>query len=338
LTRHATRPQPLSKRRTRWAALAVPTVGLLAAATLAATTVPGTGQAASAARPIIFGAAADNPAQVTAHEKVLGRHMEGVRDYKSWDSTLFASNQTWMRDTGHTLFLSIKAKRINGTIVKFADIAAAKAGSTLYNDMVSMATQIKAFRNTVYIVLNHEPEASGSYANGNGAQFAAAWRNFVTIMRAQKVTNAKYVVTFTGYGFTRKDTHNIAYYYPGDTYVDAVAADLYNWGSCRKQPWTPMSSLVAGIKNWGAAHPTKPLMLLEWGTVEDKAVPGRKAQWIKDVQALFKLPAYNQFTALLQWGGLNIKANCPFDYSTSATATAAWAAMGRDPAYELNPA
>jgi len=305
---------------------------------LAATTGAGTGQAASAAHPIIFGAAADNQAQVTAHEKVLGRHMEGVRDYKSWGSPLFSSNQTWMRDTGHTLFLSIKAQRSSGARVKFADIAAAKAGSTLYNDMVSMATQIKAYRNTVYIIFNHEPEASGSNANGTGPQFAAAWRNFVTIMRAQRVTNAKYVATFTGYGFTRKDTKNVSYYYPGDTYVDAVAADVYNWGSCRSQPWTPMSSLVAGIKAWGAVHPTKPLMLMEWGSVEDKQVPGRKAQWIKDVDALFKQPAYGQFTALLQWGGLNINANCPFNYSTSATATAAWAAMGRDPAYTLNPA
>ena len=67
-----------------------------------------------------------------------------------------------------------------------------------------------------------------------------------------------------------------------------------------------------------AQNPDSPIKFF----IDDKAVPGRKAQWIKDVQALFKLPAYNQFTALLQWGGLNIKANCPFDYSTSATATA----------------
>ncbi len=264
--------------------------------------------------------------------------MEGVRDYKSWGSPLFSSNQTAMRDTGHTLFLSVKAIRASGARVKFADIAAARAGSALYNDMVSMASQIKAFRNTVYIVFNHEPEASGSTANGNGPQFAAAWRNFVTIMRAQKVTNAKYVATFTGWGFSRKDSGNVANYYPGDPYVDAVAADVYNWASCRKQPWTPMSSLVAGIKAWGTAHPTKQLMLLEWGSVEDKSVPGRKAQWINDVDALFKTPAYSQFTALLQWGGRNIVANCPFDYTTSTTATAAWATMGRDPAYGANPA
>ena len=264
--------------------------------------------------------------------------MEGVRDYKWWDATLFGANQLWMRDTGHTLFLSIKAKRSNGSIVKLSDIAAARSGSTLYNTMVSMATQIKNYHNTVYIILNHEPEASDSLTNGNGAQFAAAWRNFVTIMRAQKVTNAKYVATFTGYGFTRNDSRNVSYYYPGDAYVDAVAADLYNWGKCRQQPWTPMSSLVAGIKSWGGAHPTKQLMLLEWGSVEDPAVPGRKAKWIKDVSDLFKQSGYSQFTALLQWGGLNIDSSCAFGYTTSTSATSAWVAMGRDAAYSLNPA
>ena len=39
------------------------------------------------------------------------RHIEGIRDYKPWDGVLFGSQPTWMRDTGHTLFMSIKAER-----------------------------------------------------------------------------------------------------------------------------------------------------------------------------------------------------------------------------------
>lgn len=84
--------------------------------------------AASPAAPSIFCAAADNPTQVQADETVLGRHMDGIRDYNSWDSIIFGANQIWMRDTGHTIFMSNKAQRSNGTAVKFADIAAAGWG------------------------------------------------------------------------------------------------------------------------------------------------------------------------------------------------------------------
>ena len=291
----------------------------------------GTSQAASPSAPMIFGAAADSQAQVLADESVLGRQLEGVRDYKSWDSTLFGASQTWMRDTGHILFLSIKAQRTNGTQIKFADIAAAKPGSALYKDMQSQAAQIKAFKDLVYIIFNHEPEAT--LVNGTGPQFAAAFRTFVTVMRASGVSNAKYVAAFTGWGFSRPDSGNVSNYYPGDAYVDAVGADVYNWASCRSQPWTSMASLTAGITAWGVAHPSRQLMILEWGSVEDKAQPGHKASWIKDTQALFKTAAYHQYTAILQWAGLNTASQCSFFYTTSSTAQAAWKAMGDDSSY-----
>jgi len=296
---------------------------------------PGSSQAASTTRPIIFGAAAATKSQVLDHERVLGRHMEGVRVYKDWDDSLLGSELIWMRDTGHTPFLSIKARRNGGSYVKFSAIATAAPGSTLYRDMQRMAAQIKSYRAPIYIIFQHEPEEDGAYRNnGNGPAFAAAFRKFVTVMRASGVTNAKYVATFTGWGFKRKDTRNVAkYYYPGDAYVDAVAIDVYNWAGCRGDDWKSMAFLIEPLRQWGRAHPSEKLMLLEWGTVEDRAVPGRKAQWIKDAQALFKQPGYEQFSALLQWGGRNYAAKCPFDYVSSASATAAWAAMGRDAAY-----
>ena len=251
---------------------------------------------------------------------------------------LFGSSQTWMRDTGHTLFLSIKAQRTNGTRLKFADIAAAKPGSTLYANMQNMASQIKAFGKTVYISFNHEPEASGSTASGTGPQFAGAFRTFVAVMRTSGVTNAKYVATFTGYGYTRKDAQGVSNYYPGDAYVDAVGADVYNWAACRSQPWTPMWQLVAGIYAFGRLHPNKQLMVMEWGSVEDRTSPGHKALWIQQAQALFKDPVYSQFTVVLQWTGLNIDPRCSFNYTTSATTQAAWKVMGNDPSYLANPA
>jgi hypothetical protein len=311
--------------------LIVPATVLALVSSVLALVAQGTSQAASPSAPMIFGAAADSQAQVLADESVLGRQMEGVRDYKSWDSTLFGASQTWMRDTGHILFLSIKAQRTNGTQIKFADIAAAKPGSALYKDMQSQAAQIKAFKDLVYIIFNHEPEATS--ANGNGPAFAAAFRTFVTVLRASGVTNAKYVATFTGWGFSRPDAGNVSNYYPGDAYVDAVGADVYNWASCRSQPWTSMASLTAGITAWGLAHPSKALMILEWGSVEDKAQPGHKASWIKDTQALFKTGAYHQYTAILQWAGLNTASQCSFFYTTSSTARAAWKTMGDDASY-----
>jgi hypothetical protein len=310
--------------------LASATILLTAAAAFGAAT-QGTGRAASSASPIVFGVAAANQTQVTAAEKAQGRHIEGIRDYKPWDGIIFGTQPKWMRDTGHTIFMSIKAQRANGSKISFASIAAAKPGSQLYKDMQSIAAQIKAFGAPVYITFNHEPEASASLAMGNGPQFAAAWRNFVTVMRASGVTNAKYIATFTGWGFSRTDAQAVKNYYPGDAYVDGIGADVYNWASCRAQPWTSMASLVAGLKAFGAAHPTKGLYVMEYGSVEGAA--GQKAQWLHDAQALFKTSGYSQFKAVIQWTGQNISSRCSFSYNTSSSAQAAWVTWGHDPAY-----
>ena len=74
-------------------------------------------------------------------------------------------------------------------------------------------------------------------------------------------------------------------------------------------------------------------MILEFGSVEDPASSTHKAAWYKDVQALFKTPAYSHYVALLQWAGTNTYPKCSFNYNTSATSQAAWAAIGRDPSY-----
>ncbi len=291
----------------------------------------GTGQAASASSPIIWGVAAANQQQVQAAESAAGRHIEGIRDYKPWDGILFGSQPQWMRDTSHTLFLSIKAQRKNGQKISFASIAAAKPGSQLYLDMQNIAAQIKAYKAPVYITFNHEPDASGGLSQGTGLQFAAAWRLFVAIMRASGVTNAKYIVTLTGWAYTRTDALSAVSYYPGDSYVDGIGADVYNWASCTGKPWTSMAGLVAGLKAFGAQHPTKGLYVMEYGSVEGAA--GQKAQWLKDAEALFKTSGYSQFKAVLQWTGQNITTRCNFSYNTSASAQAAWKAWGADSAY-----
>jgi hypothetical protein len=306
---------------------------LVTAAVALAATAQGTGHAASTASPIMFGVAAANQQQVQAAESAAGHHLEAIRDYKPWDGLIFGSSPQWIRDSGHTLFMSIKAQRKSGQKISFSSIAAAAPGSQLYTEMLSIAAQVKAYKSPVYLTFNHEPEASASLAMGNGAQFAAAWRKFVTVMRSAGVTNAKYVATFTGWGFSRTDAQSVASYYPGDAYVDGIGADVYNYAGCEGKPWTSMASLVAGLKAFGAAHPTKGLYVMEYGSVEGAA--GQKAQWLKDAQALFKTSGYSQFKAVMQWTGQNISSRCNFSYNTSSVSQAAFATWAKDPAYSL---
>jgi len=320
----------LSARRLRRVAIVggLATVGLLVVSLV----VPSTeaSQIPFVHAPLLFGTAAPTEANLAMQEQIAGRLLVAVREYRLWDSTLFGADQLWMRDSFHTLFLSIKPVRTNGQIVPYASIAAATPGSPVYQDMVNIATQINTYGARIFLTFSHEPEASPSY--GTPAQFAAAFRNFVTVMRSQGV-NAVYVAIFTGYGFTRTDALNVNNFYPGDAYVDDVGVDVYNWAGCRKAPWKPLSTLIEGARVWAIGHPYVHLILTEWGSEEDPATPGRKAQWISDAATLLTEPAYAQFAGTISWGAGGASSPCSFNYATSPSSTAAWQAMGHSPSY-----
>lgn len=328
-------------RRTRAAAT---TATLLVAGLAASGLAAAPAQAASVDNPIMVGAVGAGKQMILDHEAVVGERVNGLRVYKMWDSWLFNKDHQWARDTGHTLFLSIRSARMDKSPIKWNAIAAAQPGDRLYDDMLNQARQIKNFGAKVYIVFNHEPEAGqadpmGSSLAAKPAEYVAAWRKVIGIYRTAGVTNAEYVFTATARGFNRSDVRDARPFYPGDAWVDHIASDGYNWGTCRNpnERWRGMAGIIGGHRKFGQLHPTKSLMLLEWGSAEDANDPMRKARWINDVQALFKQSAYDQFSVLLQWQGRNIPADnnlgCRFDYASSTAAQQAWAKLERDPAY-----
>jgi hypothetical protein len=317
----------------------------VAAVTLALGLTPLATGTASASAPrtttptakILWGDVAINWHQVFDFNTTVGRYPGLVRVYKQWDENM-NYNETWERQHGITLLLSVRADTVAKQVIKWRDIANAKPGSVIYNNIVRWAQQIKAFGAPIYVAFNHEPEAVGSWANGNASDYVAAYRQWVNIFRAQKATNAKFAFVTTARGYTRKDAHNSKNYYPGDAYVDAIGGDGYNWYGCMKGSpltWASFQSIIDPVRKFGLLHPTKPLLVAEWGSHEDPKDPNRKAQWISDVAALFKTPAYHQFIGMTSYSGTNNNPGCKdFTFDSSPQALKAFTAMGADAYYQ----
>jgi hypothetical protein len=290
---------------------------------------------------ILFGATAatrggQSPQQaVLALEAQIGRPLAGVRVFVNWDSPFPDAYTTWLRDTGHTVFLSVKSRRVNGQVVLWRDIVNAQPGSSLYNQIVGWATKIKAFGAPMGFIFNHEPEAAASDSMGTAQEFINAWRRVITILREQGVTNAQYIWTMTDYAFWRTDGARAELWYPGDDYVDAIASDSYNWYNCRpgiNTAWHTLEWIATYMRDFGAAHPDEQLMLMEWASHDPTATPGRKATWINEAQALFKQPGWEQFTTVLYYHNSH-KPTCTFWVDSSASSLAAFKTMANDPFY-----
>jgi hypothetical protein len=152
---------------------------------------------------------------VLSMESLIGRQLATVRVYYLWDSPFPDTYSNWLVANNRTIFMSVKAKRVNGQIVPWRAIADAQPGSTLHNDIVRWANRLKATPRRVYFVFHHEPEAATNLNNGNASDFIAAWRKVISTLRAEGVTNAEYVWTMTDYSFWVQDRRRASLWYPG---------------------------------------------------------------------------------------------------------------------------
>lgn len=163
-------------------------------------------------------------------------------------------------------------------------IASAKPGSAIYNNMVRWANTIKSRGGNVLVAYSHEPEISSKTWMGSSSDFKAAYAKFVNIFRTQGATNVKFVLQLTAWSYRSNDSDpsNVAKWYPGDAYVDVLGADAYNWSNCGvgKSKWVELQTLMDPVLSFAKSH-SKMVALPEYGATADS----RRAQWLTNAKS-----------------------------------------------------
>jgi plastocyanin len=225
----------------------------------------------------------DRRTAMTDFEALVGRSMAIDREYYFWNDDFPTADDEWSRDQGRTLYLSWSAHPNDGSgCRKWADIAAG-----LYDaDIDAQAVKIIAFGAPTLFAFHHEPTTGNIDPCGTPAEYIAAWNHVHDRFVADAVTNVTWAWTMTAWSFTQG---NAGSYYPGDTTVDVIASDGYNWAGCtfHPGPWRDPIQVFQAFHAFGALH-AKPMVIAEYGTGEDPAVPGRKGQWFTDFADLMK--------------------------------------------------
>jgi beta-mannanase len=148
----------------------------------------------------------------------------------------------------------------------------------------SWATGLAAYAHP--IMLRWGPEMQGNWlpwgANINGntpADFIAAYRHIHD--RFVKAGASKVQWVFGADGDPNGGFPPLGLFYPGDAYVDWLGSDIYNVGTTQQYgTWQPMSArLQLSYNRLTALNPTKPIVLAEFGTVEQG---GNKAAWVQE--------------------------------------------------------
>jgi parallel beta-helix repeat protein len=158
-----------------------------------------------------------------------------------------------------------------------------------------------------------------------GAAYVAAWRHVRELFAAQGV-RAFWVWSPNADAFAGA-RGGVDQYWPGDNYVDWVAADGFNWGNCTgRSTWRDFGPIFKAFSSWGSAR-AKPLMISGTGTVEDPIDPGRKRGWYLDAaRALAGSMPRIRAVVLLDQGG-----RCDWRPDTSAQSMQGFVDFARDP-------
>lgn len=179
----------------------------------------------------------------------------------------------------------------------------------------SWAVSIKAWGGPVRIRFAHEmngnwyPWAEG--VNGNAAgSYIAAWRHVRSVFASVGASNVTWVwspnVPYSG-------SVPLAQVFPGDTDVDEVALDGYNWGTTQTwSTWQSFADIFGPGLSQLASLSARPVSIGEVGSTE---AGGNKAQWISDMWAT--LATWPQVRGLV-WFDFNKETDWRIDSSPGA--------------------
>jgi len=295
---------------------------------------------------VLFGAAVgpSRRAGLVETEALLGRQLDLVRVFESWDGHSPKAYWDDVIDGDRTMLISVRAKRQNGSRVSWRQIADAQPGTQLHNEMVAWAQSLRDLGGDIWFTFQHEPEITENLSNGNNADFKAAWRKFASIMR-NNGANVKFawIMSSWSYQVDGADRRSAGKWYPGDDVVDYIGADPYNWSNCRENAPAvnrPLAETAEAFRQFGLAHPNKGLILGEWAST-DYRNQGTKAGWINEVRSLLKKPEWSQMAAISYYNAHDPKfPRCTWEIDSSPSALQAIKAMAADPFYNTsaNPA
>lgn len=212
-----------------------------------------------------------------SYAAMVGRKPDIVMDYSNVTDPLLTETEiSNLSERGETPMVTWQLYQSGwgGATISLDAIAA----GSYDNYLRSAANLAKSMPfNEILIRFAHEMNGNWYGWSGNPGAYVAAWRHVVTIFREAGATNVRWVwspnVDYGSYPF--------AGYFPGDSWVDYVALDGYNWGTAGigANKWQSLSQVFASSYKQLTQLSSKPVMIAETSSSE---AGGSKADWIRE--------------------------------------------------------
>jgi hypothetical protein len=252
--------------------------------------------------------------QLPSLESQVGRQFDVFQQYNDFSTgtngEIPNANDLSLIKGGRTLLATWQPRVFsNGTNYSWTQIA---NGSLDNSIIIPQAQRIKALGSIkIFLAFDSEMDDTSTHSMakyGTPAEYVAAYQHIYNVFKAQGVTNVIWVWTPTGYSGYYS---TLSQYYPGDTYVNWIGYDPYNFYECSSSEttWRSPTTLFSGFYNWvgngglGTDAASKPMILDEYGSHNDSNDPiNGDSDWYAQIpaalQALPRLKALSEFDSV----------------------------------------
>ena len=201
-------------------------------------------------------------------EAVPGNGRLIAHEFKSFTKPINTSLYQWHMDQGRDLLLTW-----NGT-------TASSILDGTHDDWIRQhAQELDSLSGTVKLRFWHEPDVSykASWIEGDPQNYIDAWMHVRRLFVDEgAIDNIEWVWCPTAWNWNEQG----ARFYPGDANVDWICADGYS-GMNLDKPLSPISAEFTAFQAWANQHPSKPILIAEFGATERDA--GDRAQWVQGI-------------------------------------------------------
>jgi hypothetical protein len=208
----------------------------------------------------------DLTGNLSSIESRLGRQLNLASRYYGWTQLPPDATDNHWRDTRHLVVLDLRARNFStNTYVSWQDIASGSQDGYLQQ----VAARVRSFGTQVFFSFNQEPEQElekGTQVAGTARDYAAAYRHIHDVFERVGASNVVWLWWTMGCMCHTGWYHDL---YPGDSYVDWIGYDPYDFNTCHSAPAKTPAQTVLPFVNWLASNGLgagKPLMLSEFGS------------------------------------------------------------------------
>ncbi|HTW19115.1 MAG TPA: glycosyl hydrolase [Mycobacteriales bacterium] len=266
-------------------------------------------------------------------ESQVGRPFDIIYRYhdmsNSGSSGQFPDKYEQALGQNHYLMFSWASRNFStGAQLLWSDIADGKYDATVIDPE---AARLKAYGKPVF--LTFDPEMDGRMAvAGSAADYVAAYRHIHDRFAADGVTNVIWVWTVTGYSAHDAEFNSL---YPGNSYVDWIGYDPYNFASCHNTAWKSFNDTIDPFYQWleSNGYGDKPFMLPEYGTVADPSDPSASGDWYASVPAA--MASHPNIKAVMEWD--DTASGCSSELTVDPGTLAGFASAGKSAVFNQEP-